>query len=234
MKKLRYTILCLFTIAILPTISFAWHNNTHLAIAKAAGYEQWFNAAGADIAKLKAGNIERFNHHFKNNNNIEITPELVFAQVKKYNDPKDPEGHLYGAIIAAVREYKSSVLKDKYTEYHIAYAAHYIGDLSNPLHNVSNDSFNRSHHNVNDGIVENDVLENLNKVKEKMYPITLSSDHFEADLAKEIARIASISRQLGLQMKKENRDMTKEEAYTQLGHSSSLLHAVLKYLGKAQ
>ena len=38
-----------------PNISLAWLDETHLAIAKAAGYQKWYNAAGADIAKVKAG-----------------------------------------------------------------------------------------------------------------------------------------------------------------------------------
>ncbi len=60
-----------------------------------------------------------------------------------------------------------------------------------------------------------------------MYRITLRPDHVEEDLSKEIARIATIARQLAFKMKAEDRDMTKEEAYVQLGHSASLLRAVL-------
>ena len=62
-----------------------------------------------------------------------------------------------------------------------------------------------------------------------MYPITLSSKDFEADLAREIARIANISRKLGYKLRAEKRDMTKPEAYIQLGHSASLLRAVLQH-----
>ncbi|MGW8272555.1 MAG: hypothetical protein ACWGN7_04105, partial [Thermodesulfovibrionales bacterium] len=28
--------------------AYAWHDETHLAVAKAAGYFKWYNAAGAD------------------------------------------------------------------------------------------------------------------------------------------------------------------------------------------
>lgn len=35
---------------ILLGVSQAWYDKTHLAVAKAAGYPQWYNAAGADIA----------------------------------------------------------------------------------------------------------------------------------------------------------------------------------------
>ena len=141
--------------------------------------------------------------------------------------PLDEEGHLYGAIIAAMRNYHSVKKAGKFAEYHRAFAVHYIGDLSQPLHNVPNDEFNKKHHPYNDGIVDADILNNLGEIEKRMYEIKLRSDNFEEDLAKEIARIANISRQLAFKMIAENRDMTKEEAYVQLGHSASLLKAVL-------
>lgn len=66
-----------------------------------------------------------------------------------------------------------------------------------------------------------------------MYPVHFRPEHFEEDLAREIARIANISKNLGYRLKKENRNMTKEEVYIQLGHSASLMKAVLKHLEKA-
>ena len=65
-----------------------------------------------------------------------------------------------------------------------------------------------------------------------MYTITLRDNRFEADLAREIARIANISRKLGYKLRADNRDMTPDEAYIQLGHSASLLRAVLKRFKK--
>ena len=41
------------------TTTSAWYDETHRAIAKAAGYKKWFHAAGLDMAKIKAGNSER-------------------------------------------------------------------------------------------------------------------------------------------------------------------------------
>ncbi len=215
-----------------PDLSLAWHDETHLAVAKAAGYDKWYNSAGAYIAKIKAGRVEKNNHYFGNPKNVEVTLELVLKQVKKYNDPIDIYGHVYGAIIASLRDYKSTTRAGKYAEYHVAYCAHYVADLSQPLHNVPYNSFNKAHHKANDGIVESEVLENIAKIQENMYNIILSADNFEEDLSKEIARIADLSRELGHKLKKENRDMTKTETYIQLGHSASLLKSILKYLGK--
>jgi hypothetical protein len=151
-------------------------------------------------------------------------------QAKRYNDPKDNEGHIYGAIIESLRNYIETKEKGKYAEYHLAFCAHYIGDLSQPFHNIPYDNFNKVHHNANDGVVEKEVLVKIRKIKANMYPIKLRPAHFEKDLAQEIARIANNARQLGYKLKKEERDLTKEEAYRQLGQSASLLKAVLKYV----
>lgn len=215
--------LCLF---FYTTPSYSWHDQTHLSIAKAAGCKAWYSAIGADMAKVKAGDLEKFNHYFDNYGNNAVTEKIVLDQARNYNNPTDEEGHLYGAIIAALRDYKQSKAAGKYAEYYLGYASHYIGDLSQPLHNTAYDGFNKSHHNFNDGIVENDVFEKCAEIEKRMYSIKLRPDHFEEDLAKEIARIANIARQLGLKLRAENRDMTKEEAYVQLGHSASLLRTV--------
>ncbi len=92
-----------------------------------------------------------------------------------------------------------------------------------PLHNTV-DTFNRQHHNAMDGIVEDEVLDHLDRIK--VYPIVIKS---EDDLVGEIVRIANLSMKLGYQLKAENRMLTKEEAYVQLGYSASLLKAILNY-----
>ncbi len=209
---------------------FAWHDETHLAVAKAAGYYKWYNAAGADIAKLKAGRVEGNNHWFDNPDELEVTPAMVLSQVKHYNDPDDRNGHLYGAIIASLREYKKSKGKGKYGEYNLAFCAHYVADLSQPFHNIPYDDFNKARHSLNEEIVEKEVLQNLSRIKDNMYEIKLRPDKFEEDLSKEIARIANISRRLGVKLKTEKRNMTKKEIYRQLGHSASLLKAILMAL----
>jgi hypothetical protein len=139
MKSLRIksiVFLLILSVINLNTAS-GWYDETHLAIAKAAEYSKWYNAAEANITKTKAGSIEFYNHYFNNNNDIEVTPEMVISQISKYNKPADKEGHLYGAIIASLREYKKTVEAGRYPEYHIAFCAHYVGDLSQPLHKHS-------------------------------------------------------------------------------------------------
>jgi hypothetical protein len=71
----------------------------------------------------------------------------------------DRSGHLYGAIIASVRDYIELKKKGRYAEYHLAYAAHYSGDLSQPLHHTLYEDFNRRYHSKMDGIVNDDVID---------------------------------------------------------------------------
>ncbi|MRS05907.1 hypothetical protein EG832_22210, partial [bacterium] len=102
-KSLAATYLLLLVV-LCPSYSSAWYDETHLAIAKVAGYEKWFNAAGPDIAKLKLGEKEGDNHFVNTPRGTVVTPEMILGQVERYNH-KDPTGHLYGAIIASVRDY---------------------------------------------------------------------------------------------------------------------------------
>jgi hypothetical protein len=231
-----WTLLVILFVSVLNPFTthsaFPWFDATHLAVAKDAGYKKWYNATGADMAKLKAGSIERYNHFFDNLKKIEVTPEMVLEQAGRYNHPDDPEGHLYGAIIASLRKYTSTLKQGKYAEYHLEFCAHYMADLSQPLHNIPYDHFNKTHHAINDGVVDDEILSNIKMIERNMYPLDLRERYFEKNLAKEIARIANRARHLGYKLKKENRNMTKDEAYLQLGHSASLLRAVLIHLGR--
>ncbi len=107
---------------------------------------------------------------------------------------------------------------------------HYAADLSQPLHHMPYDKFNKSRHLINDGIVNKEVLDNMSGITMHMYKIKLQPDNLEYSVAKETARLANQARQLGDKLKKENRNMTKEEVYIQLGHSASLIKAVIGQL----
>jgi len=183
------------------------------------------------VTKIKADALEKTNHWFNNSAGVNVTEKMVLDQVRRYNDPKDEEGHLYGAIIASLRQYHEMRRADKYAEYPFAFCAHYIGDLSMPFHNIAYDEFNLTRHSQNDGTVEFSVSNNIGYIQRNMYEIQI---HSENDLAKEIARIANLSRDLGLKLKKENRDMTKDEAYNQLFHSATLLKALIAYARESQ
>jgi hypothetical protein len=230
MKKAKYPIVTLLTVFFVIGFvdnSYPWHDETHIAIVKATGYKKWYNATGADMAKLKAGRKEKLNHYVNNSRGTNVTPEMVFKQTKKYNKTNGIVGHLYGAIIASVRDYLKAKHEGKYGEYYLAFCAHYVGDLSQPLHNTLYNSYNRKNHKTIDGIINDEVLDNIAKIK--IYPIKIES---EKDLANEIARIANLSIKKGYQIQDENRLLTKDEAYEQISHSASLFRAILRYVAK--
>lgn len=231
MQNTKYSIITLLTILmviIFADDSHSWHDETHVAIAKAAGYKKWFNAAGADMLKIKAGYTERFNHVTNNPRGTVVTPKMVFRQIEKYDKQTDAMGHLYGAIIAAVRNYCKEKQEGKYGEYHLAFCAHYVGDLSQPFHNILYNSYNRKYHNALERLINDVVLDNIHRIK--IYEIHVDS---EADLAKEIARIANISIKKGYQIEAENRLLTEAEIYEQISHSASLFKAILRYIEQA-
>ena len=220
------TLIAAALLFILPSVSHAWFDETHLAIAKAAGYSKWYNAAAADIAKEKMGNTEGYNHYVDNLKGTIVTHEMVLAQVPQY-DTLSP-GHLYGAIMAAVGNYKAAKSRNAYPENHMAYVAHYVGDLSQPLHHIPKPrgGFNDRMHFKTDGVIDSEALGNVQKIQ--VYEIKINS---REDLAREIARISNLSLELAYKLEAEDRLITREEAYRQLGHSASLLKAILVYTG---
>jgi len=224
-RKLILAVLPVFVFMLLFALSAeAWNDETHLAISKAAGYRKWYNSAAADITKIKAGKIEENNHYSNTPKGVVVTPEMVLSQVDRYNT-RDRDGHLYGAIIASLRAYREEVARGKYGEYHLAFCAHYVGDLSQPLHNTAYNDFNRKFHKTIDGIVNGEILANWKQLT--IRPIVIRS---ERDLAMEITKLANQSVKLGYTLEAENRLPTKEEVYSQLGWSASLLKAILDYV----
>ncbi len=95
-----------------------------------------------------------------------------------------------------------------------------------PLHNIVHDKFNAEHHSQNDGIVENEIGSNMDKVV--LYPVSINN---EDDLIQHIARVARKAKDMGVKLQKEDRNMKTEEAYEQLSDSASLFKAVLEYVG---
>jgi len=229
MKKVPLGFLAIFLFVSCFSSAMAWHDRTHIAVGTAAQFDQAYNLAAPDVAKLKADTVEEYNHWVNNSETTAITKALIKGQIQKYNVGTESErrGHLYGAIIAAVRAYQDELGVGRFATYHLAYAGHYIGDLSMPLHNIDNSLLDTlPNHYDNDHIIENEVATNMDKIK--LSPMTIKN---EDDLIQNIALIATKSKDLGYKLLKEKRNMTKEEAYQQISQSASLFKAVLKYVG---
>ena len=228
------------------TPSLAWHDATHMAIMKAAGLDDYaYLAVGADMAKEKSGGYEDGNHYCNNAKSVVVTAEMVLDQVRDYNCRCNDEGHLYGAIIAALNQYREKKSAGKYARYPLGYAAHYIGDLSMPLHNVVYNDFNKANHSANDGVVEGDENEPTDakvariaaKIQEKMKQLPAyrfpkakeDAQKFNQALAKKITEMANDSISLGYSMqesKPQTATMSMDQAYGQLAQSAALLKAV--------
>jgi hypothetical protein len=114
------------------------------------------------------GDKEGHNHFVNNPRGTVVTPQMILSQVERYNQ-KDPTGHLYRAIIASTKDYVESKKRGRYAEYHLAYCAHYIGDLSQPS-TLYND-YNKRNHGNTDGIIDEGILDNLEMIK--VYDIEL-------------------------------------------------------------
>jgi hypothetical protein len=229
MKKVFFGFLVMFLFVSCFGSAMAWHDRTHIAVGIAAKFDQSYNLAAPDVAKLKAYHVEDYNHWVNNEEKDEISPELVRGQIQKYNLGIEGEekGHLYGAIVAAVRAYRDESGAGKFATYHLVYAGHYIGDLSMPLHNIVNSPLDTlPNHYDNDHILENEITNNISKIK--LFPMTIKN---EEDLIQNIALIARKAKDLGYKLLKERRNMTKEEAYQQISQSASLFKAVLEYVG---
>jgi hypothetical protein len=254
MKRLLVTIAALacFT-SFYPNQTTAWHDATHMAVAKAAGIDNYaYLAVGADLAKEKAGEMEGLNHYYNTPMGVVITPTMVLDIFKKYNkprdynDPEDAKGRLYGAIVASINDYIITGSGSKYALYSLGYAMHYLGDLSMPFHNIAYDEFNMANHSANDGIVEITgpadeamdvkVARLAGEIQRKMNelpPLEFSKDinQFYKELAFNIAEIANKSAEIGYSMKGANPQITtmkEDEVYKRLAYSSRLLKAVYK------
>lgn len=230
--------------------ALAWHDATHMAVVKAAGLDDYaYLAVGADMSKEKAGGYEDGNHYRNNGRSVLVTADLVLDQVRDYNCRCKDEGHLYGAIIAALNQYREKKSSGKYARYPLGFAAHYIGDLSMPLHNVAYNDFNKANHSANDGAVEGDEKEGTDakvariaaRIQEQMklvppYQFPKAKDdvrNFNLALAKKIAEIANRSAALGYSMQDSappRTKMTLDEAYGRLAESAALLKAAFAAL----
>ena len=165
------------------------------------------------------------------NNPMIYQHQLALGQIKPKYEILSKDKEIYfsqsSKIYKKLREYIKKKRKGKYGAYHLGFCAHYVGDLSQPLHNTLYNLYNWKNHKTIDGIIDEEVLKNIQRIK--IYPITINS---EKDLAKEIARIANLAIELGYRIEAEDRLLTKEEAYTQISHSVSLFKAILGYVEK--
>lgn len=219
----------------------AWTDQTHMAIERAAGLRSYQNAPSPDVSKT----ITYVNKLKKSDGQAHFfdaskppTRKDVEAQLEMIGYQRDdcPDGYILGAIINATRKAKSQTEQGRYDDYNYAMLGHYCGDLSMPLHMSVYDDFNRAHHLHIDQTLNNDKVkwdvDNVPNITKRM--TVDDSMHFdnEDQIIDEMLKIANESYDLAQKIRKENRELTQEEALQRIDRSASFFRALMKYCGK--
>lgn len=207
-----------------PALAHAWFDETHAAVMRAADGPYCSCLAAAPDMLVDKLPTEGPNHYC--NSGDVVTEAMVREQAARYNQA-DATGHVYGAVLAAYRRVQEVAAQHRRPAYAYGFLAHYLGDLSQPLHVIAHDSFNKTHHLEVDGVV-NDRADLEKQIRARMAPITINN---EADVVREIVRLANASRTIGERMRATNTLLSEDEALNQLGHAASLLHAITVHLG---
>lgn len=236
--------------------SYAWDCFTHAYIAKKAGIRIPEAACMPDIIRDENYDLLAPMHYHDAAPGTVVTPEYIdkytVKEVIVNIDGRNLKillphqaGVLYWKIVNLYEKMKS-LDKNKPDnrlayEYYLVTIAHYIGDLSQPLHNFpygdnpasdgkiyfDEGNFNKEYHIKFDEafdvyIGSSHTEEKINKtIKE----IAISNSD---DLKKEISKIANSAIKIANQCYKEKRMPNEEELIEQISWSVSLLKAVIK------
>lgn len=223
----RLLIVLMFAITILIVCAVssvsAWHDKAHIAVMDASGapYSSCL-AISPDVVATKLP--KEAANHFTYVDKVTVTINDVSMQVKYY-DSADSKGHLYGAIVAAANNVRDKLAKCQRPDYSYSFLAHYVGDISQPLHNSPFDLFNKVNHGRIDGIVDN-VSRLTQRIVARMVPMCIRDD---IDLAASVARIANVARIADGKLRY-RKTMSHDDALELLGHSASLLRAITVYI----
>lgn len=246
--------LCFLALLVYCGQAWGWSSETHTFIAEEAGLEYPLTACFPDLSKKDNEDLLG-PYHWHNAAPATVVDAAYIDKFRVTQGPyikksapeskaisirvPDPAGVLYWEIIDLYKKLqgKSGWVRD----YYLANLAHYVGDLSMPLHN-----FPHGKDPASDGQVYADVgtwakdnhakfdeaLDSwlpLKPAKRQQFkalltPVAISS---EAQLKAEVAKIANKSITLANKCYSEQRKMTKEEALAQAALSVSLLKAIV-------
>jgi len=237
--------------------SFAWDCKTHAYIAKKAGIRIPEAACLPDIIRDENPSLLAPFHYHNASPDTVVTPEYI----NKYTVKEEiitidgrtinifvphEAGILYWEIINIYEKMKSLDMTKPDNqlayEYYIASIAHYIGDLSQPLHNfpygsspasdgkvyLKEGEFNKEEHIKFDEAFSfylSSDPEINQKIDNALNTVNIKS---KDDLKKEIAKIANSAIKIANSCYKEKRLPSKEELIRQIASSISLIKAINK------
>lgn len=255
MKYLRSVFICIFTIFLLSTDALAWSSKGHMFIAQEAGMTNPETACFPDLSRNEEYDLlVRYHWHDAAPNTI-VTPDYIDryqiskgAYVKVGSPPgsspikirvPDPTGVLYWEIVELYKKLKGS--RGWEYDYYLSNIAHYVGDLSQPLHNFPYDGspasdgkiypevgkWSKEHHAKFDDALDSGLplrTEKKAAFEKMVIPIKIESAD---DMKKEISKVANSSISLANKCYSQRRIITGEEALKQVALSVSLLRAII-------
>lgn len=255
MKRVPIVILILFAVTLASSNDLlAWSCKTHRFIAREAGVKDPGRACFADLSREENPMLLAFSHWHNASPDTVVTTDYIdrfkmeedLHMSARYPEMKPvkikvphPSGILYWKIVDIYKEMTGKTGWEY--EFYLINIAHYIGDLSNPLHNFPYESepasngkaypeigsWANGNHDAFDLVL--DPYLPLNKREEKFFRSALVHEKIDSisDLKEQIAIIANSSIALANRCYLKKRNMTRDEALKQVALSVSLLKAVI-------
>jgi hypothetical protein len=243
----------LVMIWLLPVAAWGWSCKTHLFIAREAGIANPHTACYPDLAKKENdGLLGPYHWHnaapdakidadyidqFQVRDDFFVTSGSKESKPTKIRVP-DPAGVLYWKIVEIYRTMKGSTGWEY--EYYLSHIAHYVGDLSQPLHNFpyGRDPAGDGKPYPEAGAWAKRMHQDFDAALDPSLPLSgAEAGRFTAmvkppailsidDLKKEIARVANTAISLANACYSEKRVIGRDEALNQAAMSVSLLKAI--------
>ena len=221
-------------------ITYAWSDQAHMAIARAAGLRGFHNACAPDVSRLVM-KINRFEQtagksHFFNTDRV-ITRQDVYDQILILKHHKNMDkGYILGAIIETMRCAKATTESNHQDDYSYAILAHYVGDLTQPLHIYPYNEFNKKNHLTADNTLEDkDVVWEIDGAIRISRELRINDNlrfKNEEEVIDHLVTLANESYELAKDMEKNNRLLTRKEAIERVSKAASFMRAIMIYCGK--
>jgi hypothetical protein len=254
-KSCPTTAIAILIILVFSGNVFGWSCKTHTFIGSEAGVKNPEFTCIPDISREENNSLLGPFHWHNASPNTIVTPDYIDqyqiteGMYVKLGAPESKQikirvpnssGVLYWKILELYQKMRGK--KGWEYDYHLINIAHYVGDLSQPLHNFPYASepasdgksypeiglWAKEHHGEFDAALDSHLplKGNENEIFQTM--ITSIQITSLEDLKREISKIANSSITLANKCYSEKRPITNDEALRQVAMSVSLLNAIIK------
>jgi hypothetical protein len=253
-KRVIIFYIAIFIILFFPASVFPWSSATHTFIAQKAGMPNPQYTNFPDISRNENYSLLVPYHWHDASPGTIVTPDYIDQYqiaIREYvragaceSKPikikvPDPAGVLYWKILELYQQMKDKTGWEY--DYYLFSIAHYVGDLSQPLHNFPYGSapasdgkvyseigtWAKENHGAFDNILESSLP--LDHKTEKRFDSWVAVPSIKSldDLKREISKVANHSIALANRCYSERRIIKREEALKQVAQSVSLLRAII-------